>query len=565
MDAIASYRRAQYYPSSNVQSSNLLEDGVEDNSSESALSESDGISQQQSCHSAPRAEGNVISVMDQENSVDPSAWAIPVAHHGRSDTDNIRATPGHSSLVETCPLLNNPQGHLDAPGLVSSSSGQFTTEGHLLNRSASSIHQTNAQGTHEGRSTYGQTLFNCIAVLLGIGMLSEPLAFSYAGWFLGTLLLAVFGYVTCYTFSRTVLPSFNSDCRAKFLAHEMSEDPRLRSYADIARKAFGPRSSVLTNTLFLLEMFSLSVALITLSADSLYSVWPAYSANTYKVSFLSILVPMSFASLSSLSYTSLLGIFSTLLVAVVILIDGFSKPDSPGSLWNPAPTSFTPGGFGQVGIAFGLFMAGLSGHVVIPSLARDMVDPSQFDRMANWAFAVTTVIYTVIGFIGYLMFGSNVSDEISRNLLETSGYNSTLNKLAMWLLVITPLSKYALSTRPLNIILESIFGLDPGSGLVEGGSRKTSPTTRIRRSRELFIALERILVPVMSITVSILVPQFSTLMAFLGSFSAFVICVIGPILAKIAMTGECCRFDSVVLAVSSILAIWGTVSAFWTA
>lgn len=178
MDAIASYRRAQYYPSSNVQSSNLLEDGVEDNSSESALSESDGISQQQSCHSAPRAEGNVISVMDQENSVDPSAWAIPVAHHGRSDTDNIRATPGHSSLVETCPLLNNPQGHLDAPGLVSSSSGQFTAEGHLLNRSASSIHQTNAQGTHEGRSTYGQTLFNCIAVLLGIGMLSEPLAFS---------------------------------------------------------------------------------------------------------------------------------------------------------------------------------------------------------------------------------------------------------------------------------------------------------------------------------------------------------------------------------------------------
>lgn len=552
MDAIASYRRAQYYPSSNVQSSNLLEDGVEDNDLESTLSESDGISQQQSCRSAQRVEENVLSVTDQENSADPSAWTIPaVARPGRSDKDKIRGTPGHPNPVETCPLLNNPQGYPDAPGLVSSRSGQFTAEGHLLNRSASSIHQTNAQGTHEGQSTYGQTLFNCIAVLLGIGMLSEPLAFSYAGWFLGTLLLAVFGYVTCYT--------------AKFLAHEMSEDLRLRSYADIARKAFGPRSSVLTNTFFLLELFSLSVALITLSADSLHSVWPAHSANTYKLSFLSILVPMAFAPLSALSYTSLLGIFSTLLVAVVILIDGFSKPDSPGSLWSPAPTSFTPGSFGHVGIAFGLFMAGLSGHVVIPSLARDMVDPSQFDRMANCAFAVTTVVYTIIGFIGYLMFGSSVSDEISRNLLETSGYNSTLNKLAMWLLVITPLSKFALSTRPLNIILEGIFGLDPSSGLVEGGSRKTSPTTRIRRSRELFIALERILVPVMSVTVSILVPQFSTLMAFLGSFSAFVICVIGPILAKIAMTGECCRFDGVVLAVSSMLAIWGTVSAFWIA
>lgn len=559
MDAIASYRRAQYYPSSNVQPSNLLEDGVEDSNLESTLSESDGISQQHSSYSAQREGENVLSVMDQENSAGPSAWTIPVARFGRSDKDKIRAIPSHTNLGETCPLLNESpsttnytQGHPDAPGLVSSKSGQFTTEELLLSRSASSIHQTNAQGAHGGQSTYGQTLFNCIAVLLGIGMLSEPLAFSYAGWFLGTLLLAVFGYVTCYT--------------AKFLAHEMSEDLRLRSYADISRKAFGPKSSVLTNTLFLLEVFSLSVALVTLSADSLHSVWPAHSADTYKVSFLSILVPMAFVPLSALSYTSLLGIFSTLLVAVVILIDGFSKPDSPGSLWSPAPTSFTPGSLGHVGIAFGLFMAGLSGHVVIPSLARDMVDPSQFDRMANCAFAVTTMTYTIIGFIGYLMFGSSVSDEISRNLLETSGYNPTLNKLAMWLLVITPLSKFALSTRPLNIILEGIFGLDPSSGLVERGSGKSiSPTTRTRPSRKLFIAIERILVPVMSVTVSILVPQFSTLMAFLGSFSAFVICVIGPILAKIALKGECCCFDGIVLAISSVLAIWGTVSAFWIA
>ncbi|KAI6132709.1 transmembrane amino acid transporter protein-domain-containing protein [Pisolithus croceorrhizus] len=537
MDAIASYRRAQYYPSSNVQSSNLLEDGVEDSNLESTLSESDGISQQHSSYSAQREGENVLFVMDQENSAGPSAWTIPAARFGRTDKDKIRAIPSHTNLVETCPLLNESpsttnytQGHPDAPGLVSSKSGQFTTEELLLGRSTSSIHQTNAQGAHGGQSTYGQTLFNCIAVLLGI----------------------VFGYVTCYT--------------AKFLAHEMSEDLRLRSYADISRKAFGPKSSVLTNTFFLLEVFSLSVALVTLSADSLHSVWPAYSADTYKVSFLSMLVPMAFVPLSALSYTSLLGIFSTLLVAVAILIDGFSKPDSPGSLWNPAPTSFTPGSLGHVGIAFGLFMAGLSGHVVIPSLARDMVDPSQFDRMANCAFTVTTITYTIIGFIGYLMFGSSVSDEISRNLLETPGYNPTLNKLAMWLLVVTPLSKFALSTRPLNIILEGIFGLDPSSGLVERGNGKSiSPTTRIRPSRKLFIAIERILVPIMSVTVSILVPQFSTLMAFLGSFSAFVICVIGPILAKIAMKGECCRFDGIVLAVSSVLAIWGTVSAFWIA
>jgi len=32
--------------------------------------------------------------------------------------------------------------------------------------------------------------------------------------------------------------------------------------------------------------------------------------------------------------------------------------------------------------------------------------------MINWAFVVASVIYMLIGYAGYLMFGSNVSDEV---------------------------------------------------------------------------------------------------------------------------------------------------------
>ena len=42
-------------------------------------------------------------------------------------------------------------------------------------------------------------MFNAIAILLGIGMLSEPLAFAYAGWTGGMLLIIFYGYITCYT------------------------------------------------------------------------------------------------------------------------------------------------------------------------------------------------------------------------------------------------------------------------------------------------------------------------------------------------------------------------------
>ncbi|KAF8559229.1 hypothetical protein OG21DRAFT_1403136 [Imleria badia] len=405
---------------------------------------------------------------------------------------------------------------------------------------------------YNGKSTYGQTLFNCIAVLSGIGMLSEPLAFAYAGWLWGTVLIIFFGLITCYT--------------AKLLAHEILGDPNLRSYADIGRKAFGPKSSLLTNFLFCLELFSLSVVLVTLTADSLEGVWPAYSANNYKVFSLFVLAPTVFMPLSILSFTSLLGIGSTLLIIAVIFVDGFSKSDSPGSLWSPAHTSLSLGSLGQVGIAFGLFMAGFSGHVVIPSLARDMKDPSQFDHMANRAFFVATFIYAIIGYAGYLMFGDSVSDEISKDLLATPGYNATLNQLVMWLLVITPLSKFALSTRPvcLNIILESMLGLEITSPPVSVEDGKGLASESQQNLNRFLVVLERIMVPVMSILVSILIPQFSSLMAFLGSFSAFVICVIGPISAKIAMSGRCPWYDAVLLGVSTLMAVWGTISAFWT-
>jgi vesicular inhibitory amino acid transporter len=74
--------------------------------------------------------------------------------------------------------------------------------------------------------------------------------------------------------------------------------------------------------------------------------------------------------------------------------------------------------------------------------------------------------------------------------------------------------------------------------------------------------LQRILVTLLSILVSILVPEFSSMMAFLGSFSAFILCVIGPISAKVMLAGRCGVFDAVVLTLGIIKAIWGTAAAF---
>ncbi|KAJ7870965.1 hypothetical protein B0H14DRAFT_2230216, partial [Mycena olivaceomarginata] len=128
-------------------------------------------------------------------------------------------------------------------------------------------------------------------------------------------------------------------------------------------------------------------------------------------------------------YASILGILSTILVVVVFLVDGVTTTESPGSLWSPADTSFGIDNRNHLGIAFGLFMAGLSSHAAILSLARDMTDPTEFNTMIDWVLVrlhymsvfsesevgfqvVATSIYALIGCTGYLMFWKSVCQEV---------------------------------------------------------------------------------------------------------------------------------------------------------
>jgi len=314
----------------------------------------------------------------------PSSSVLPSSNE-LDASPLLRKFRSRPSISLQLPLIRTGRRNLDnAPGMgPKGTSGEPVPqmdEGSrvVLGRKPSATSVRSEKCVFVGRSTFGQTLFNSIAILLGFGMLSEPLAFSYAGWIGGTILIISYGLVTCYS--------------AKILAHIMLEDPSIRTYADIGNKAFGHRSRFLTSALFCLELFAVSVVLVTLYGDSLHFIAPKYTSDAYKVMGLLVLIPSVFMPLSLLSYASILGIASTLLVIGVVLFDGISKADSPGSLWSPAETRWSIAGLGELGVAFGLFMAGFSGHAVLPSLARDMTDPSQFDLMINCAFVCSCIL-----------------------------------------------------------------------------------------------------------------------------------------------------------------------------
>lgn len=101
------------------------------------------------------------------------------------------------------------------------------------------------------------------------------------------------------------------------------------------------------------------MVLVVLYSDSMQAVLPQFSSNTYKFLGLVILIPTAFLPLSVISYTSLLSIIATFFIVVVLVVDGFSKHEAPGSLFEFARTSLWPASSQKLGLSFGLLMAGV--------------------------------------------------------------------------------------------------------------------------------------------------------------------------------------------------------------
>lgn len=152
--------------------------------------------------------------------------------------------------------------------------------------------------TVEGQSTLPQSIFNSINAIIGVGLLSLPLAFKMSGWIIGLFILTLTAAVTAHT--------------GKLIGKCMEYDPSIITYSDLAYVAFGARARIIVSALFTLELVAACVALVILFADSLDLLLPTVaSATIWKCVCASLILVLNVLPLRWLSYTSVVGIFST--------------------------------------------------------------------------------------------------------------------------------------------------------------------------------------------------------------------------------------------------------------
>ncbi|KAA8896017.1 transmembrane amino acid transporter protein-domain-containing protein [Sphaerosporella brunnea] len=401
-----------------------------------------------------------------------------------------------------------------------------------------------------GQSTLPQTVFNSVNLLVGIGLLSLPLGLKYSGWVIGMPFLALSALCTNYS--------------AKLLARclERSPNKALVSYSDIAYIAFGQKARVFVSILFSLELMGACVALVVLFADSLHILIPSVSELTWKIFAGVILTPLSFLPLRVLSFSSILGIMSTVSIFLIVLINGLIKPDFPGSLRDPAPTYAFPQNWMTLPVSFGLLMSPWGGHGVFPNIYKDMRHPYKYNRAVNITYWLTYLLDASMMAVGILMFGDGVMDEITANVLELTGYPESAKVAMVVFISIIPLTKSPLNARPIITTLDLLLGVEARASLSEDASSAFS-TNVIR-------ALIRVISNIVFVVIAIVCPGYDRIMAFMGSALCFAICVVLPVLFYLKIFGEEVStrervLDWFLIVVGTVLAVVGTAFTFFPA
>ncbi|KAI3643368.1 hypothetical protein MP228_012923 [Amoeboaphelidium protococcarum] len=490
-----------------------------------------------------------------------------------------------------------------------------------------------------GQSSFAQTTFNSINILVGVGILSLPFAFKLAGWYLGVSLLIGFMILTNYT-ARIIakcmdyqdqdlvetiqsmespvlyqekakqqpynlrssvasygshastqfntpapeplmnkIDSFTEESPAATLINSTSTQPkRLNTYSDIGEAAFGRSGQIFIMILFTMELIAAAVALIILIADSLHALFPSVDLLLLKVIAFACVCPFTWLKdLRVLSYVSLVGIFTIINLLSVILYDGVTHTETPGSIVNPAPTTAWPINAYKIPLVFGLCMSGFAGHAIFPQIYRDMKQPERFGTMLNITYIVTCILYASMATFGYLMFGQGTLDEITKNIAQVPGYNQVLNVICIWIIAINPMTKFPLTMSPVFTTFEfyTLKMLKQEESFLIGSKRYSTVTCNlcggsgptVRLPYDIFRILLRTVVSSLVLFIAIIFPGFERIISLLGALFSFLVSVIFPLFCYLKLYRGTLSLaermlNITILIVSCIMAATGTAWTF---
>ena len=157
-------------------------------------------------------------------------------------------------------------------------------------------------------------------------------------------------------------------------------------------------------------------------------------------------------------------------------------------------------------------------------------------------FVLSTVSYGSMAVLGYLMYGDNLTSQVTLNL----PIRNISSKVAIYTTLINPITKYAIIVSPIATAIEDTFPF--------------------RNSRYISVLIRTVLV-ISTVFVALAIPFFGYVMAFIGAFMSISVSILFPCLCYLKINKASRSFGAemvmimVILVMGSFVAVVGTYSS----
>ncbi|KAH1156201.1 hypothetical protein GLYMA_18G259600v4 [Glycine max] len=360
----------------------------------------------------------------------------------------------------------------------------------------------------ENTASFFGTCLNGLNAISGVGILSVPYALASGGW-LSLVLLFAIATTAFYT--------------GMLIKRCMDKYSNIRTYPDIGELAFGKTGRLIVSVSMYTELYLVSIGFLILEGDNLSNLFPigevqiaglAIGGKQFFVILVSLIIlpTVWLDNLSLLSYVSASGVFASAFIILSIswtaTFDGVGFHQKGTSVnWNGIPT------------AVSLYAFCYCAHPVFPTLYNSMTNKHQFSNVLLLCFLLTTVGYASMAIIGYLMFGADVESQITLNL----PLNKVSSKLAIYITLVNPISKYALMATPITNALKDLL-----------------PSTYKNRVTNILVSTVMV---IGTTIVALVVPFYGYLMSLVGAFLSVTASILLPCFCYLKISGSYRRFE----------------------